>query len=74
MSTLYEKDALNYMEHVKTISFPDGSWYDFLLLEGLVPAIRNGKTRKVVRFEWNELLILAIDIEARHEASGDGHE
>ena len=40
MSTLYEKDAQGVQHHVKTVSYPDGSFYEYLLIDGYMPAVK----------------------------------
>lgn len=74
MSTIYEKDAQGVQHHVKTVSFPDGSFYELLLVDGYVPAVKNGTTGKIVRFEWDQLLIQAIDKGVNDEARGNENE
>ena len=58
MSTIYEKFAPAVQHHVKTVSLPNGDYYHMLLVDDYVPAVKNGKTGKIVKFDWHDLFVL----------------
>ena len=74
MSTLYEKDAQGVQHHVKTVSYPDGSFYEYLLIDGYMPAVKNGKTGKIVKFDWHDLFNEALERGLVDEKRGNENE